>query len=51
MTDAKKDQNERENRDIDLENCKGQCGYTTWCRDCEKSKPLPEQDGKLNAER
>jgi len=31
------------------ENCKGQCGYTPWCRDCmlQKGKLLEE---KLNRE-
>ena len=32
----------------DFENCKGQCGYTQWCRACmeEKKKLLDEMERK-----
>lgn len=23
---------------FDFENCKGQCGYTVWCRECMKAR-------------
>jgi hypothetical protein len=28
----------------DLENCKGQCGFTPWCRDCKTPETLPKKD-------
>jgi hypothetical protein len=37
----------------DFENCKGQCGYTIWCRACmeETKKLLHEAEQKKLAER
>lgn len=34
--------------DADFENCKGQCGYTQWCRACmeERKKLLDEAERK-----
>ena len=34
--------------DGDFENCKGQCGYTIWCRACreERKKLLDEAERK-----
>jgi hypothetical protein len=34
--------------DDDFENCKGQCGYTQWCRACmeERNKLLDEAQRK-----
>ncbi len=34
--------------DEDFENCKGQCGYTQWCRACmeERKKLLREAEQK-----
>jgi len=34
--------------DDDFENCKGQCGYTQWCRACmeERKKLLNEAERK-----
>lgn len=34
--------------DEDFENCKGQCGYTIWCRACmeERKKLLDEVERK-----
>jgi len=26
----------------DFDNCKGQCGYTPWCKDCRESKKEAE---------
>jgi hypothetical protein len=36
--------------DGDFENCKGQCGYTTWCRTCmeERKKLQIEAEQKEN---
>jgi hypothetical protein len=25
------------------ENCKGQCGYTPWCKDCETPQAIEEK--------
>jgi len=34
--------------DEDFENCKGQCGYTIWCRACmeERKKLIDEAERK-----
>lgn len=39
--------------DDDFENCKGQCGYTIWCRACmeETKKLIHEAEQKKLAER
>jgi hypothetical protein len=38
------EENRREEKkpepDPDLDNCKGQCGYTPWCKDCEKPQAM-----------
>jgi hypothetical protein len=38
--------------DEDFENCKGQCGYTIWCRACmeERNKLLREAEQKENSD-
>ena len=39
--------------DEDFENCKGQCGYTPWCRACKEEikKMLSEAERKKMEER
>jgi hypothetical protein len=29
--------------DDDWENCKGQCGYTPWCKDCKNPETLQKK--------
>jgi hypothetical protein len=37
--------------DEDFENCKGQCGYTLWCRACmEERKILLREDERKEAD-
>jgi len=34
------------NPDIDFDNCKGQCGYTRWCKACmEERKQKSRHNG------
>ncbi len=44
MTEAKNNQGGEEILDIDFENCKGKCGYTPWCKSCEKTVLLKQVD-------
>jgi hypothetical protein len=38
--------------DEDFENCKGQCGYTIWCRACmEETKKLIREAEQKERER
>jgi hypothetical protein len=39
--------------DEDFENCKGQCGYTPWCRACQEElkKKIHEAERKKMEER
>lgn len=27
----------------DWENCRGQCGFTPWCKDCKTPETLPKK--------
>ncbi len=33
----------RDHQDVEPENCKGQCGYTPWCKDCEKPETITKK--------
>jgi|GEM_PF-3728684 len=32
-------------REDDLENCRGQCGFTPWCKDCKTPETLNKNEG------
>jgi len=42
--EEKTEENVKPDPDEDLENCKGQCGYTPWCKNCEKTLMLQRGD-------
>jgi hypothetical protein len=37
------DKQAKPDRDDDWENCKGQCGYTPWCRDCKTPETIQKK--------
>jgi hypothetical protein len=43
--DQEKNENGKQKKELDdnWENCKGQCGYTPWCRTCKTPETLPEK--------
>ena len=48
--DSLPDEKEIRKEEDDFENCKGQCGYTVWCRECmaNRKKELAEAESDVD---
>jgi hypothetical protein len=45
-----KDEKTKTDTDSDLENCRGQCGYTPWCKDCKTPETFQKQGNDPKAD-